>query len=314
MRDPTPAPELRIGLVGCGRLAERGYVPAARIARGVRLAAVADISPSRCAEAAPGVPAYDGAGALVAAGRLDAIVVATPAAAHLADARLAAHAGLPTLVEKPPAPDPDQAAALAALVPAPWIGFNRRFDPGLQRLRQSARARERVDLRLELSYQRSAWSPHVVADDVLADLGSHLVDLARWIVGDDIERARAVALDARRAHIELELGRGRAELVCASDRGHVEAFVVRGDDGSPLAAHTLGRLRGGLRRLRHPRAPNSLVASLAGELEALAGAARGESSAPLATAADGLAAMIALEAVRRSAAAGGDWKAVRLPG
>lgn len=306
--------EVRIGLVGCGRLAERGYVPAARIARGVRLAAVADVAQSRCSEAAPGVPAYDGAQALVAAGEVDAVVVATPAAAHLGDARLAAQAGLPALVEKPPAPDPEQAAALAALVPAPWIGFNRRFDPGLQRLRESARGQERVDLRLELTYHRSAWSPHVVADDVLDDLGSHLVDLARWIAGAEIERTRALALDGRRAHVELELGRGRAELVCASDRGHVEAFVLRDASGRRLAAHTLGRVRGGLRRLRHPRAPNSLVASLAGELEAFARAARGEDDAHLATAADGVAAMVALDAVRRSAAAGGGWKALQLPG
>lgn len=309
----TPAAargDLRIGLVGCGRLAERGYVPAARIARGVRLAAVADLAPSRCLEAAPGVPAYDSAEALVAAGGVDAVVVATPASAHLAAARFAAQAGLPALVEKPPAPDPEQAAALAALVPAPWIGFNRRFDSGLQRLRESARRHERVDLRLELSYHRSGWSPHVVADDALDDLGSHLVDLARWIVGGEIVRTRALVLEGRRAHVELELGRGRAELVCASDRGHVEAFVLRDERGRRLGGHSQGRIRGGLRRLRHPRAPNSLVASLVGELEEFAHAAHGGRGLHLATAADGVAAMVALDAVRRSAAAEGDWRAV----
>jgi len=306
-------PELRIGLIGCGRLAERGYLPAFRISRGVRLAAVADVAPSRCAEAAPGVPAFDGARALVASGEVDAVVVATPAAAHLHDARFAAQAGLPALVEKPPAPDPEQAAALAALVPTPWIGFNRRFDPGLQHLREVASGQKRVDLRLELSYHRSAWNPHVVADDVLDDLGSHLVDLARWLVGDEIERTRAVELDGRRARVELEFGRGRAELVCASDRSHVEAFVLRDAAGQRLAAHARGRVRSGLRRLRHPLAPNSLVASLAGELEAFAGAGRGAGGGYLATAADGLAAMVAIDSVRCSAAAGGEWMTARPP-
>lgn len=297
--------ELRIGLVGCGRLAARGYVPAARIARGVRLAAVADVAQSRCSEAAPGVRSHDGAESLLAAGDIDAIVIATPAATHLDAARLAAHAGIPALVEKPPAPDPVQAAELAALVPPPWIGFNRRFDPGLQRLRDSARGQEHVHLHLELSYQRTVWSPLVVADDVLDDLGSHLVDLARWIAGAEIERVRAVAVDERRAHVELELSRGRAELVCASDRSHAESFVLRDAAGRRLAAHGHGGKRALVRRLRHPRAPNSLVASLVGELEELARVVRGQDGANLATAAEGLAAMAALDAVRRSAAAGG---------
>jgi len=37
----TDAP-LRLGLVGCGRLAELGYAPAAAAARGVEIVAVAD--------------------------------------------------------------------------------------------------------------------------------------------------------------------------------------------------------------------------------------------------------------------------------
>jgi predicted dehydrogenase len=276
---------------------------------GVRLAAVADVAVSRCAAVAPGVPAYDSAEALVASAQVDAIVVATPAAMHLAHARLAASAGLPVLVEKPPAPDPEQAAALAALAPMPWVGFNRRFDRGLQRMREAALGQERVDLYLELGYERSAWSPHVVADDVLDDLGSHLADLARWIAGD-VVRVRAVDADARRAHVELELGRGRAELVCASDRAHVESFVLRDARGRRLAAHRLGGVRGALRRLAHPRTPNSLVASLVGELEAFAGAARGDDDLQLARATDGLAAMVVVDAVRRSAEAGGEWQAV----
>ena len=127
--------ELRLGLVGCGRVAQRGYVAAARRAAGVRLVAVADLDRSRCEAAAPGVRAYDGARALIAAGDVDALVLATPASAHLADARVAAEASLPTLVEKPPGIDASEAAALAALDPAPWISFNRRFEPALTQLR-----------------------------------------------------------------------------------------------------------------------------------------------------------------------------------
>src|SRR5687768_16265975 len=105
-------------------LAERGYLPAIERASGVRLAAVADRVPSRCAELAPGVPAYPSASELLAAAEVDGLVVATPAAAHLEDARAAAAAGIPTLVEKPPAANAGEAAALAEVRPLPRVGFN----------------------------------------------------------------------------------------------------------------------------------------------------------------------------------------------
>jgi predicted dehydrogenase len=104
--------ELRLGLIGCGRLAERGYVPAVYRARGLRLAAVADRVAARCAAAAPGIPSFSDAAELIDAGIADVLVLATPAAAHLADARLAAEAGLPTLVEKPPTPTARETAEL----------------------------------------------------------------------------------------------------------------------------------------------------------------------------------------------------------
>ena len=88
---PAPEPRglrtLRVGLVGCGRLAERGYVPALKLAQGITLAALADPVLSRCDTVAPGVPAYTSAAALLAAAEVDAVVLATPAAAHLAEAR-----------------------------------------------------------------------------------------------------------------------------------------------------------------------------------------------------------------------------------
>ena len=48
---------LRIGLVGCGRVAEFGYLPAFGQATAVKLAGVADVNQSRCKGIAAGVPA-----------------------------------------------------------------------------------------------------------------------------------------------------------------------------------------------------------------------------------------------------------------
>jgi predicted dehydrogenase len=302
--------QVRLGIVGCGRQAQRGLVPAAGRAAGIELAAVADGEPARCAAAAPGVPAFGPVDQLLEAG-VDAVVIATPTQEHLAVARLIADARLPALVEKPPAPDLQGATELCSL-PAPvWIGFNRRFDPDLEALRERLAGQSGVELALRLQFQNWLWRPHLPHDDAVLDLGTHLVDLARWLLGAEVARVRAPLLSAARASLQLDLGGCRATIECASNRFWREAVEVGAGDGRSaerqqrggLIQLVLGRL--GLR----PR-DQGFVTSLARQLEAL-GAALGERPAgQLATARDGVAAMAAVEAARASAAAGGEWRGI----
>ena len=69
----------------------------------------------------------------------------------------AAAAGVPVLVEKPPAPDRAGAAALAALDPAPYVAFNRRFDPAIAALRAATPAGAEVAVAAEIAYRRGGW-------------------------------------------------------------------------------------------------------------------------------------------------------------
>lgn len=305
---------MAIGLVGCGRLAQAGYLPALTAARGVRLAAVADPDPVRremvaavAQEATAGspVPAFLTLGELLEGTQVDAVVLATPASAHLADARLAADAAIPTLVEKPPAPDAAGAAALAALSPAPWIAFNRRFGAGQGAVRMALAGQQHIDLALELRYRRASWGAHTVGDEALLDLAPHLIDLARWLTGDEVTGVRAASLSHERAELHLELERGRAVLRCAADRAHRELIEARGEAGQVLARHSEGGLVAGLHaRVRARGEPHPLVASLTAQLEAFARAARGEHGSTLATAADGHATMAVIDAARACAAGG----------
>ncbi len=201
---------VRIGLVGAGRLAQVGYLPAAAAARDVVLAAVAEPDPlrrGRLAALAGGLPAFADAAALLDGADVDALVLATPAAVHLDDARRAAARGLPVLVEKPPAPDRAGAAALAALDPAPYVAFNRRFDPAIAALRAATPAGAEVSVVAEIAYRRGGWSPHAVADDALLDLGPHLVDLARWITGAEVTGVLRAEVTPERAAFDLEARR-----------------------------------------------------------------------------------------------------------
>lgn len=300
-------PDVRIGLVGCGRLAQGGYVPALYAARRVRAVAVADPDPARRRETAAlagELPAFPAASALLDAVRVDGLVLATPASAHLADARTAATAGVPVLVEKPPALDEAQAVELAALDPAPRIAFNRRFEPGLAELRAPIPDGGGLVLWLDFSYRRRGWRPHTVADDALTDVGPHLIDLARWISRAEVTGVDAARFSPTRARLELHLGPTRARIRCATDRPHTERVEIADRRGKPLGRREQGGLLAALRgRLNPPSGPHPLVASLTAQIEAFAGALRGASEPTLGRARDGVAVMATIDAARRCATA-----------
>ena len=301
--------ELRIGLIGGGRLAELGYLPALRAAHGVRLVALAELDPERrerMAALAGLATAYPNAAGLLAAEPVDALVIATPAGAHLPDARLAAAAGLPTLVEKPPAADLAAATELAGLVPTPRIGFNRRFVEPVAGLRAAIPVGAEIGLQLEIGYRRHGWGAHAAADDALLDLGPHLVDLARWLTRAEVTEVRRATVTAERAEFDLILGAARARIRCATARPHHELIDIRHRDGTPIGRHRQGGLRAAVRgRLRPAAGDHPLAASLTAQLEALARTVHGDPDPRLGRAADGVAVMAVLQAVRSCAAGDG---------
>jgi predicted dehydrogenase len=238
---------------------------------------------------------------MAAAAELDAAVIASPVAAHVDDARALAHAAVATLVEKPPAPDAVGARALAAIAPAPWVGFNRRFDPGARRLRGSMPRAVDLDVQVAIHYRRASWRPHSVHDDALLDLGPHLVDWATWVTQSAVVAVGDAVVEPDRAACTLTLTRGRAHLVAECNRPHRELIDVRDATGARLARHAVGGLAAGV-RARLARSPHPLVASLAAQLSEFAAAVRGEPMDSLATPEEAVAVMAVLDAARVSAA------------
>jgi len=300
----------RIGLVGCGRLAALRYAPALRAAAGAELVAVADPDHRRRAEvlAAHGdlragrVMAFPSAAALLDAVAVDALVLATPAHLHVADAVAATEAGVRVLVEKPPAPDLDGARRLAALDPAPWVGLNRRFDPGARGVRDAVPAEGDVDVDVSIVYRRRSWGAHAAHDDALLDLGPHLVDWVRWLTGAEVLDVDAEVVEPDLASVDLSTTRGQASIWARADGVHHEGIEVRRPGGETIARHRVGGARGAVAgRLR--RGPHPLAVSLTAQVEALGRALAGHDEPDLGTAADGVAAMAVIDAARASAAA-----------
>lgn len=295
---------LRLGLVGCGRLAELGYGPAARIAKGVEIVAVADPDRNRRGLLAGklGVSGHARLSELLAATALDGIVICTPPAEHEEATAVAARAGLTALVEKPPAPDGDGALRLAALTPAPWIAFNRRFDQGLALARRMP-AQGDLEMKMVLHYRRRSWKPVQQSDDALLDLVPHLVDLALFLTAS-VPLAVRANTTPERAGLVLATTRAEVQIECANDRRFRELVEVRKTGGRRVGRSSRGgRVSGTLGRVIRRRHP--LVRSLARELEAYGRALRGQDPGPLASAGEGAAVMRVLDAARRSDAIGG---------
>lgn len=107
---------VRVGLVGCGRVAENHYRALARCP-GARLVAVSSRSAERARARAAGwgVPVAESPERMIASPAVDAVFVLTPTETHFHYAQLAIRSGKHVLVEKPVSYEPEQIAELEKL-------------------------------------------------------------------------------------------------------------------------------------------------------------------------------------------------------
>ncbi len=215
---------VRIGVIGAGRIAQVAHLPAIEKARGVRLVAVSDPSPTLSAGVAAryGVAGFTDTAQLLEQD-LDAVVVATPDRLHHPLGLQAIGAGKHVLMEKPLAATVTEAEELAAAAAAAGVrlqtGSMKRHDPGLRFAREgiarigpvlSMSSWYRVMSATRAGIQRTLFPQVIVDEEVrltegafkadgqryrLATHGAHLFDGIRFLVGDlDWLSARSAAV------------------------------------------------------------------------------------------------------------------------
>ena len=199
MHDPNMA--LRIALIGYGLAGSTFHAPVIASVDGLQVTAVVTANPLRSSRAQADLP---DARVLshpdqvwAARDEFDSVVVATPNESHVAVARAAIQAGLPTVVDKPLAVAAADAADIVALARRRGVLLsvyqNRRWDAELLTLRRvlDDGSLGRVH-RFESRFER--WRPQpkqgwresgdpAAGGGVLLDLGSHLVDQAMHLFG-----------------------------------------------------------------------------------------------------------------------------------
>jgi predicted dehydrogenase len=138
---------------------------------------------------------------LLARADIDAVIVATPQDSHVEIARTAISAGIHVLVEKPAARHVDELLGLPQLAAEHdvrvRVGFNLRYHRAFQQARRLVdsgilgpllfvRARYGHGGRLGLASEWRA-QPQRSGGGELIDQGVHLIDLARWFLGEFVE-------------------------------------------------------------------------------------------------------------------------------
>jgi myo-inositol 2-dehydrogenase / D-chiro-inositol 1-dehydrogenase len=191
--------ELRVGLVGAGRIA-RVHAPVIASA-GARLAAVCDIDGARAEEAAAltGAAAYTGWEAMLAAERLDAVWVCTPPLHHRPPVEAALAAGIHVYLEKPIARTVADGEAIARAAAASTavcaVGYQWHASELLDRARELL-AGSPPALLVGRNIGPAAGRPWFVdpgqGGGQLLERGSHHIDLQRALAGE-VETVRVTA-------------------------------------------------------------------------------------------------------------------------
>jgi inositol 2-dehydrogenase len=195
---------IRIGLIGAGRMGATFAYHLINHIKEAELVAIADAHGRTASEVAErfGVEsAYNNYSQLLERQDIDAVVIASPTNTHAEAIRAAAQAGKHIFCEKPLALTlEDCDAAIAAVYAAGvkfQLGFMRRFDAGYLAAKKKIeegligtpvmfKSTGRDPKRTSLEFARRENS-----GGLIADMAAHDFDLARWLMGSEVERVQS---------------------------------------------------------------------------------------------------------------------------
>ena len=183
-------------VLGCGRI---GRMHARNLASHPRaeLLSVYDIAARSAADTARelGVRAASSVDQILADKAVEAVLIASSTATHVPLITACAKAGKAVLCEKPIDLDIGRANAcwseIRHLDPVVMIGFNRRFDPSFRAVRERVAAGEIGALEQVVITSRDPGPPPIayvrVSGGLFRDMTIHDFDMARYLAGDIVE-------------------------------------------------------------------------------------------------------------------------------
>ncbi len=227
---------VKVGVIGCGEIAQWMHLPFLTELPGFRVTAVCDVSP-RVTEYVGERFGVEGRftdyQALIDQADVDAVVVATPI--HSDPTIAAARAGKHVLVEKPMALNLDEAQAMVEAAERAgvvlMVGYMKRYDPGYLHGRDLMRAMR--DVRL------------IRVHDLNGPNAAYVRDMTTTVRDPELEAQTAAALAADiRRRCEVALGAGHPDAVYRAYNllgglSSHDITILRGAFGAPVrVTHT----------------------------------------------------------------------------
>lgn len=248
---------IRFGLLGAGRI---GKVHAKAVTgdAGAKLMAVADAFPA-AAQAIAGQYGCDvrSIDEIAAAKDIDAVVICTPTDTHADLIELFVKAGKAVFCEKPIDLSLARVKSCLEVVRAHkgtlMVGFNRRFDPHFRAVRAEIDKGSIGDVEMVVITSRDPGAPPVDyikrSGGIFRDMTIHDFDMARFLLGEEIEEVMATAAvlvdpeigkagDFDSVQVMLRTKSGRQAVISNSRRatyGYDQRIEVHGSKGMAAA-------------------------------------------------------------------------------
>lgn len=329
---PEPRVTLRGAVLGLGMIG-RHHARLLQASPRVDFAGAVDPEGDRFAVVHDPALLFTDVAGLLAHGTVDLAIVAVPTEEHLPAARELAAAGVSVLVEKPLAATADEARELIAAVRSAGVraavGHVERCNPALLELRRRVGDGQLGEVFM-IATERVGPFPDRIRDvGVVKDLATHDLDLVRWLGGAPIERVAAQTQHRMgREHEDLVLvtGRLRSEVAfninvdwmsptkvrrtrILGERGMLVADTLTSDltfyaNGEVASEWTAAQAARGVSEGDMTRYALSRREPLLVELEAFCDWVSGDDTAAVVTLEEGLATVLAAEAVLEAAASG----------
>lgn len=216
---------VRVAVLGVGLMGSSHAQRLHERVKGAEVVVVSDFDAARAAEIASRIEGCRSMTDPIAAMEqddVDAILIATPAASHAELTIAAIERGIPVFCEKPLGETVDAARRVVAAERATGrrmvqLGFMRRYDGEYAEMRQRIASGEIGDPLVVSTTVRTHSVPESFTTDmILSDSAAHDFDMARFLLGDDIESVEVVSPKASRHCHE---GLSSPQIIIARMRG-----------------------------------------------------------------------------------------------
>lgn len=203
--------DIRVAVVGAGRMGADHIARIKNTTNGATVSAVVDVALDRAremADAAGGAAVYGTLEEAIAADAMDAVLIATPGQFHEPVLIPALEAGLPILCEKPLTQDPESSRAVVETEmkldkPHIQVGFMRRFDAEYLQLKELVESKGAGEvLMLRGVHRNPDVNEYYTNDMLITDSVVHEFSVLPWladsrVVSVEVKHPRSNSLSAR---------------------------------------------------------------------------------------------------------------------